>query len=134
VKIVAEEQGSAEARAIARDATTVATSPIAYVEARSAIARSRAERRFTPDQLAVAVRTLEVTWPEMAKVPVTDGLIAAAGDVSDRNTIRALDALHVASALNVSANSPEDVLFASWDRDQRKAARREGLVLFPAEL
>ena len=86
------------------------------------------------DPFPVAVRTLEVTWPEMAKVPVTDGLIAAAGDVSDRNTIRALDALHVASALNVSANSPEDVLFASWDRDQRKAARREGLVLFPAEL
>lgn len=134
MKIVAEEKDSAEARAVARDAMTVATSPIAYVEARSAIARSRAERRFTSDQLAVAIRTLEVTWPEMAKVPVTDSLIAAAGDVSDRNTIRALDALHVASALNVSASSPEEVLFASWDLDQRRAAEREGLALFPERM
>lgn len=130
--MIEAEEGSEIARAAARGATALTTSAVAYVEVRSAVARRHGDRRAT-NGLAAAKRILESTWVEMAKVPLSDAVLAGAGDLAERHRLRALDALHVASALDVSASATEQVVFASWDQDQRKAAQREGLALFPEE-
>jgi len=45
--------------------------------------------------------------------------------------LRALDALHLASALSLDA---EDVIFATWDARLHRAAREHGLRTLPAAL
>lgn len=131
--MIEAEEGSEVARTAARQATTLTTSAVAYVEVRSAVARRHGDRRPS-NGLAAAKRILESTWVEMAKVPLSEAVLAGAGDLAERHRLRALDALHVASALDVSASTSEQVVFASWDQDQRRAAQRERLVLFPEEL
>lgn len=131
--MIEAEEASETTRAAAREATALTTSAVAYVEVRSAVARRHGDRRAT-NGLAAARRILDSTWVEMAKVPLSDAVLAGAGDLAERHRLRALDALHVASALDVAASATERVVFASFDRDQRDGARREGLVLFPTEL
>lgn len=134
VKLIVVEVGTDETREAAQHADVLATSPVAYAEARAALARIRVDRRLSNTDRDAARQALEKRWTDMAKVDMDPGVIARAGDVAERHALRALDALHVASAISLASRSSEPLIFASWDRDQRSGAQQERLSLFPETL
>jgi uncharacterized protein len=64
VKLYVAEPGGEQVRGHVDRATIVATSVIAYAEARAALARRRRERALRPAAFAAAKRKFEEDWPK----------------------------------------------------------------------
>lgn len=130
VKLYAGESDSDNVRAHVDRATIVATSTIAYPEARAALARRRRERALTPAAFAAAKRTLEADWPKYLTVQVTEALCQDAGQLAERFALRGYDSVHVASYLEVvRAAGVAEAEFSSFDDRLTNAARRAARAL-----
>lgn len=127
VKLYVEEDGSDKVREQVRQADVVATSAIAYVEARAALARRHRERSLSPGDYRRTVRELDADWQRYVSIEVTDVLIRKAADLAGNHRLRAYDAIHLASAAFLTERLAEAVAFSSWDANLSAAARREGL-------
>ncbi len=148
VKLYAEESGSDEVREAVKEARATAVSEICYVEARSALARREREGSFSEEEHDVAVEQLRRDFEEVYVLrPVTGGIVSLAGELARRHALRAYDAVHLATALDLREEArgladprPESVeegLFEesddletrlmSYDSSLDKAARAESL-------
>jgi predicted nucleic acid-binding protein len=124
VKLYVEEPGSAEVRRLVEAADIVATSVVAYPEARAALARRQRERSLTPAAHRRTKAALEVDWPHVLALDVSSPLARSAGDLADRYQLRGFDALHLASYLAFALEfQDEDVRFSSADRKLERSAR-----------
>jgi len=99
------------------------SSEIAITEVPRAVGRALVSRHGKPAQ--AARRAMEKLLSGLAYVPITRPLLARAGSFSEA-WLRALDAIHVASALEVEQ---ELEAFISYDERQLAAARRAGLLV-----
>jgi predicted nucleic acid-binding protein len=125
VKLYVAEPGSDSVRAGVNRATVVATSMIAYAEARSALARRRRERALSAAAFATAKRRLDADWPSCFAVQVTEALCKQAGELAERYALRAYDGVHLASFLEVAGQAgAADTEFSSFDDRLNVAARR----------
>ena len=130
VKLYVEEEGSARVRSGVEDAEIVATSEIAYVEARAALARRRREKAFSLASYRRLMSDLETDWDTYLTIPATISVIRDAAALAERHALRAFDALHLASAKLLQEDArPEALLFASWDDTLDRAARHEGFTV-----
>lgn len=129
VKLYVDEDGSAWTRKVVADAQSVATSMIAYVEARAAFARRRRERGLSPSDYHRTVKELEIDWERYIVLELTASVIRSAASLSESHALRAYDAVHLASAKIFKEKLGDQVAFASWDRNLEAAARREGFQL-----
>lgn len=126
VKLYVAESGSDEVRGLVAGARIVATSAIAYAEARAAFARLRRERALRPGEYRGVKQALDADWPRYVAVDVTSDLSRAAGDLAERHALRGYDSVHVASYLRIARDDPDgDVVFSSFDAKLNRAARRE---------
>ncbi|HET7291156.1 MAG TPA: type II toxin-antitoxin system VapC family toxin [Vicinamibacteria bacterium] len=124
VKLYVEEPGSEDVRGLVDQAAVVATSVVAYPEARAALARRRRERSLTASGFRRARAAFEEDWPRLLTLDVSGALARGAGDLAERHRLRGFDALHLASYLGVVGEFPEeDVRFSSADRTLMRAAR-----------
>lgn len=112
-----------------READTVATSNLAYVETRSALARARAADRLAVAAHRAKLRQFRSFWAHLAIVAVDDEVIERAARLAERHVLRAYDAVHLSSAL--LAASTEALTFACFDEELRAAGARESLTLLP---
>ncbi len=64
----------------------------------------------------------------MIRVMVTVDLAQQAGELAARHRLRGFDAVHLASALSLDA----DTTMVTWDKDLAHAAHDEGLTTVPA--
>jgi predicted nucleic acid-binding protein len=150
VKLYAEEPGSDEVRNAAREARGVAVSEVGYVETRSALARKEREGFFSTEEHDVAVESLKRDFREVYLArPVTGEVIARAGELVREHTLRAYDAIHLATALALreeasellaqrgpAQESPEEgdelvVLLMTYDSSLSEAAHKERLAYEP---
>ena len=123
VKLVVEERGSDAVDALVATTEYAVSSVIAYAECRSAIARAGKLGRV---DAAAAVRSLDRVWDAVQTLDVDLRLSARAGELASRHLLRGMDALHLASALEMV--TPElPVAFATFDRALAQAARAERL-------
>lgn len=122
VKLVRDEPESAALRAFLDDAALV-TSEIVLTEIPRAVRRAAADDARLP--LDVLLRQAEDLIDALALLPVDRALLAAAGAIAEP-ALRALDAIHIVSAVDVS---PVDG-FVSYDERQAAAARLAGLLTF----
>ena len=133
VKLYVAEPGAESVRAAVDLATVVATSTIAYPEARAALARRRRERALSAAAFAGAKRQLDADWPKYLAVHVTDALCKEAGQLAEHHALRGYDSVHLASFLAVAREAGvADTVFSSFDdrlsaaaRTTAKAASRE---------
>jgi predicted nucleic acid-binding protein len=109
----------------------VVTSNLAYVETRSALARARAAGRLAAAVHRAKLREFSSFWSHVATVDVDDAVIEEAARLAERHVIRAYDAVHLSSAVQVGR--AETVTFACFDEELRKAAARESLPLAPRD-
>jgi predicted nucleic acid-binding protein len=132
VKIYVDEEGSPVCRRAVTGADLVATSALAYVEARAAFARRRRDGGLTAGEHRRVVRDLEGDWASYVVIEATSRVIREGARLTDRYHLRAYDAVHLASAgvLRDGART-QSLVFACWDAGLGRAARREGLSLLP---
>lgn len=119
VKLVRDEPESPALRAFLVDADLV-SSELVLTEVPRAIRRAAAHDPRLPLDLLIS-RAAE-TLDAVALLPVDRALLAAAGALTEP-ALRALDAIHVAAAVDLS---PLDA-FVSYDERQAAAARLAGL-------
>ena len=126
-----EEDGSALVLRWLREATAAATSAIAYVEARAAMARRRQLSHVLGADYRRIVRDFDADWERYIRLDVTEGLLRDAAGLAESHKLRVYDAVHLASALAFRNRQGGGVSLASWDHELAAAARREGFDVLP---
>jgi predicted nucleic acid-binding protein len=106
VKLYVDEPLSQELSAALDEAEAVATSLLAYAEARAAFARARREARFSSHAYRHIVDAFEEDWSRYIAVEVADQFVKNAGDLAASCALRDYDALHLASALSLRERVP----------------------------
>jgi predicted nucleic acid-binding protein len=132
IKLLIDEPGAEEARNAYIEADGIRTTAIAHVEATAALTRMRKGGRLTPAQLGRALDDLESIWHGIFSHAVNDALLAKAVASARTHSLRAYDAVHLGGALSFAAG--EELEFACWDKELRKAATKHGLTLIPARI
>jgi predicted nucleic acid-binding protein len=117
-----EERGSAAVGALCAAATEVGLSVVSIPEIISALNRRVRERRLSARQYRRARKSLSEDIRDAEIVNLTPDVIATCTDVLEASPVRALDALHVACAIEWRAE-----LFVSADERQAAAAKKAGL-------
>lgn len=103
------------------------TSSIVFLEALSAFSRRRGTGELLFDDFSAIVTRLRDDRRHWRVVELTDTVLGKAEDLIPRTSVRALDAIHLASALIVKSSSGIDIPFITADARQRSAAQSEGL-------
>lgn len=132
VKRFVREQGSPRVREMMRGERHLATSALAAVEVRSAVARLEREGRVEDAAVRRLLARLERTLPTMTIIEPRGRTLELAGELVARRPLRAYDAVHLASALRLALESRSAVMFACADAALRDAAAAEGLRTMPA--
>jgi len=114
-------------RALVEAADFISTSRITYVEAHASIAAAGRARRLTRSGTTRVRNAFEEAWRQFAVVEVTASVASSAASAADRHRLRALDAIHLASARVLSPG----IVIASWDEHIRRAAQEGGLAVAP---
>ena len=127
VKVYVEEAGSAGVREKADQAEGLATSRIAYAEARAALARKLRERGLSRAGYRSVVDDLNGDWEDYFIVDVSDSVVKFAGDLAGKHALRGADAIHLASALRLRRQAGESVRFLCFDGRLTTAAHKERL-------
>ncbi len=125
VKLYVAEAGSDAVHQLVSAATVVATSAVAYPEARAAFARLRREGALTPSAFVAAKRALERQWPSYLSLEAGDSLCRAAGELAEAYHLRGFDSIHLASFAEILRRAPAvEVQFSSFDDRLNAAARK----------
>ena len=132
VKLLIQESGSDLSRSSAEEAEAVLTSRLTLVETRSALARMRAAGRITSVQHRAKLSEFAAFWSDTGVVDVMEPIVEQAASLAEQHTLRAYDAMHLASALLVAETARP--AFGCWDRELRTAAAKEDLEMVPSEL
>jgi len=122
VKRYVSEKGTDEVLDLCQQATELGLSVICYPEIISALCRLRRERKldgpkYVKAKQAIAADLRDVELRNITEIGVLQSIL-----LLEENTLRAMDAIHVAAALEWEAD-----LFVSSDADQIKAAKKAGL-------
>lgn len=134
VKRYIVEPGSAEMIGLTSEAEAVATAVISRAEVAAALARSvrlgivdenggrRAQRRFVRE------------WPDLVRVPITEGVVARAESAAWEYGLRGYDAVQLAAALTWQDAIGGSVTLATFDRSLWETAPQAGLRVWPEKL
>ena len=147
VKLYVEEEGSEDVDEAVRNASRVATSSVAYPEARATFARLERDEDLTPEQHRAAVADLDEDWERLGVLDLTRNLSRFWGRLAQKHGLRGFDAVHLGSAVAVrvaselrreadrrragSEGTVEEVFFHAYDQRLKKAARHELRVYEP---
>lgn len=147
VKLYVEEEGTEAVQRAVDDAESVATSAVAYPEARSAFARLERDGHLSSEEHRTAVAALDRDWPSYEVVDVTRSIGGVGGALAARHLLRGFDAVHLASAVVLRAarelsyheaverddteTLPPEVLLMTYDASLLAATRRENLAYEP---
>ena len=129
VKLYVQEVGSTQVRLAVARADLVATSLVAYVEARSAFARKHRLADIDDAALKRHKHEFEQGWNRLDRLPVDATTIRRAGDLAERYRLKAYDALHLATVDLMEVTLRSSVKFACFDDALNRAAARLGFTL-----
>lgn len=147
VKLYVEEDGSEDVDAAVKDASRVATSAVAYPEARATLARLERDEDLTPEEHRAAVADLDADWELLGVLDLSRNLARFCGRLARKHGLRGFDAVHLGSAVAVRVASElkreadrrrigpgvgvEEVFFHAYDERLKRAARHELRVYEP---
>jgi predicted nucleic acid-binding protein len=131
VKLYVREQGSTALRTHAAKAGALATSVVAYAEARAAFARLKQTGLSSDARHRQRVQQLEPDWEALLRVELAPDVLRSAGDLAEIYGLRGFASIHLASALWLKARASESVDFAVFDQRLGAAASKAGLTIVP---
>lgn len=129
VKLYAEEEGSGLVRQGVRDSDLIATSLMSYAETRSALARKSRSQEISRPVFGKCKGEFDRDWLRLHRLPVDEPLVRRAGELAEEHGLRALDALHLATADSLQAALRDGVTFACFDDALNAAAEARGFAL-----
>jgi predicted nucleic acid-binding protein len=127
VKLYIEESGSRDVKTAVGKARIVSTSRVAYVEARAGIARKYREGELSKEEHDQVVEDLIRDWNNYFIVEVSESVAKLGGTLTERQSLRGFDAIHLASALLLQNRTHLDVSFSCFDERLKAAAVAENL-------
>jgi predicted nucleic acid-binding protein len=106
----------------------------ALTQAEMASAMSKASRLGWVEEAEIALAWQDFLshWPTYIRLPVSAGTIERAASLAWRHGLRGYDSVHLACALAWNEVSGGETIFACYDQNLLKAARQEGLQVWPA--
>ena len=116
------EEGSDEVEALCAQADALGLSVICLPEVASALYRRLRERLLTTGQYRLAKQRLVDDVRDADIIQLAPSVVGSAIHILEESPVRAMDALHIACALEWGAD-----VFVSADKRQMAAARRAGL-------
>ena len=116
------EPGSDKVEKICSQASTLGVSSICLPEIISALCRLRRQSTITEDQYETAKQALLRDIEDALVCNITSSVIKQSILILETSTVRSLDALHIACALEFEAEA-----FVSSDVQQLSAAKTAGL-------
>ena len=128
VKLYVQEADSEEIAKLIAEAEVVATSIVAYPEARAAFARKFRENGITKEDYGRIKKDLDDDWEKFFIIKLTDALARSSGKLAEKCALRGFDALHLASALELKKALPHPIFFSSSDARLKESAKKEGLL------
>lgn len=134
VKRYVAERESNEVVELTASADIVATSVVSRAEVAAALARAARLRALGRESAHQAQRRFSREWPDLARVPVTEALVARAETLAWEYALRGYDAVQLASALAWREAIGEDVVLATFDRQLWEAAPEANLQVWPEKL
>ena len=129
IKLFIWESDSRKVETLVSGAFAIATSRIAYAETISAFRRLLENRNLTPSDFDKAIGEFRKFWPTLSGLDFDE---TSAADVSIRHNLRALDAIHLSTAisfLDPFSNSDVPAYFSSFDKRLNVAAQLSGLSM-----
>ena len=134
VKRFVWEAGSSEVRGLLTGDAPVASATIAYAELYSGLTRRHREGVLSQLQYRLACRRFGRDWMALVKVELGAEILSSARGLIQRRSLRAFDAIHLASALGLQAAANEPVTFVAADQRLLRAAAGERLATVNPEL
>ena len=135
MKLYADEPGHAMVRRL----RSLIVSSIARVEVPAALWRKERLGELQTADAEVLVAAFEADYhgtdreePVLAAVALAPAVLESAAQVTATHSLRAYDAVQLASALAARKADPGCTEFACFDDDLRAAAARSGFSLIPA--
>lgn len=126
VKLYVEENGSSYVEKLVNSSRIVATSIIAYAEARAAFARRNRETSLSDLHHDQVKKELKQDWVNYYILHAHQDVILVAGDLAEKHALRGFDAIHLASAVALKSTA-SSVIFSAFDVRLQQAAGQEGL-------
>ena len=130
MKRYVEEVGSESVRTLLAEATPVSTR-FSEVEIASALARRCREGAFPLSERDRAITQVREDFRGVSLVETTPGVVGKAVSLLVRHSLRAADALQLASCLELQERLGLPVRFVAFDDRLIAAARTEGLTTAP---
>ena len=127
VKLYVREDRSADVMHWRDAAEAVATSVVAYAEARAAFARLVREGHSKSTSHAKRLAKFNQDWEDYIRVELSPALTRQAGDLAEIYALRGFDAIHLASAFWLKELAAGPAHFAAFDQRLTEAAVRAGL-------
>ncbi len=124
IKLLIWEENSRETGAVAASAVGLATSSLSYVEIASTLARKTREGRLPPTERKKVQHQFDEEWLNFSQIPMDEAILHQAALLSDKQALRALDAIHLASAVVLRKTYGPKVHFLSADRHLLHAAQK----------
>jgi hypothetical protein len=128
VKLMVDEVGSEEMRSLWEEGLPTAGSAIGYSELCCALAAVVRSGRLPAAAADEVLDLADDIWKRVFTIAADKALARHAGALGVRHGLRALDAVHVATALTLAE---AELTMVSWDRGLRRAATAEGLSVYP---
>lgn len=127
MKLVVTEEGSDLAGALWETRHQAASSVLSYPEGRVALAAARRAGRLTAGAHTRSLEDFEATHDELLVLGVDAALARHAGELAEELGLRGYDAVHLASALALGA----DTTLVTWDTALARAGAHVGFAVAP---
>ncbi|MGI6379161.1 MAG: type II toxin-antitoxin system VapC family toxin [Anaerolineae bacterium] len=131
VKRYVREAGSDDVGQLVAEADVIGTSLVTRAEVAAALARAARTGLVERDQAEAALLVFRAEWPRLARIQLTEPLIARADAVAWDHGLRGYDAVHLASALYWQESLRQAVVMATYDRELWRAGEATGLSVWP---
>lgn len=128
VKAFLVEKGTERAKHLLLKDDLAVTATITYAEMYSGFSRKRREGGLSVSQFQGICREFEMYWPTCVHVELTSDILELARDLMKRHPLRAFDAIHVGSAIQLKQEMAESVTIIGADERLLQAAKAEDLV------
>lgn len=116
-------------RGAVEEAGRVATSTVAYAEARAALARKEREGELDHEQRLRAVAALDGEWRGFVRISVSNLVAYRAGEMAGRHALWGFDAIHLASVARLGERF-DDLHFLAFDARLVEAARGASVPVY----
>jgi predicted nucleic acid-binding protein len=134
VKRYVREAGSTQVEGLITQADVVGTGLISRAEVAAALARAVRMGYLGRDEGEAALLVFRAQWPRLARLQLTEPLLARADALAWEYGLRGYDAVHLAAVLYWQETLREPVTLATFDRELWKAGLAAGLTVWPDSL